>query len=114
MENISHYIVEKAFQKRQILAIYGFFGYFMAYSMRTILSVAIIDMNESSQPENLSNNTHLRNSSSSTDQVLHPTLYFSYSDSIIVYNTLYFFLSSSHGHPFFKDTFCRHFSTATF
>ena len=45
MENISHYNVQRAFQKRQILAIYAFFGYFVAYSMRTILSVAIIDMN---------------------------------------------------------------------
>lgn len=61
MENISHYNVERAFQKRQILAIYAFFGYFVAYSMRTILSVAIIDMN-GKKPEyhknaNLTNQT---------------------------------------------------------
>lgn len=44
MENISHYIVEKTFQKRHILSIYSFFGYFVAYSQRTLLSVAILDM----------------------------------------------------------------------
>ena len=61
MENISHYNVERAFQKRQILAIYAFFGYFVAYSMRTILSVAIIDMSgkkfEFNKSDNLTNRT---------------------------------------------------------
>lgn len=45
MENISFYVVDRPFQKRYVLAIYAFFGYFITYAMRTILSVAILEMN---------------------------------------------------------------------
>lgn len=75
MENISHYIVERAFQKRQILAIYAFFGYFMAYSMRTILSVAIIDMDGSKSHNHSINKQSEKFSANETDVQVFQTIF---------------------------------------